>query len=436
MQKLPSACLAADSPGVRPRVPPKVRKEAVDKQTIRVGIIGAGFIASTRAQCYGRIFGHRVELAAVAASTSANAETYARRWSVTHAYDDYRRLLDLADLDLVDVCTPNHLHQEMVMAAVAAGKHVICTKPLTGYFGDPADPPLIGGVPKRTMFKRAAQDASAMVQQAFRRGVKLMYAENWVYAPAIQKAQRLVEVSQGVILEMRGGECHSGSHSAYSKTWRYSGGGALLRLASHPVGAALYLKRVEGQRRNGRPIAPVSVIADVGHLSEPRTMGQGRNGWLVGGWEDVEDWGTIVLTFEDGTKAVLSGSDVQLGGLNSALELSLSNARLTCRLSPTDLCQAYTPDGAVFGQEYLLEKLETSAGWSHAAPDEAWAHGHVQQIQDFVEAVAEDRLPLADGELGRNVVEVIYAAYVAAEEGRRIDLPALGAPASQTLTHE
>ncbi len=61
--------------------------------------------------------------------------------------------------------------------------------------------------------------------------VHLMYAENWVYAPPIAKAARLAAASGGVILEMRGGECHSGSHSPYSKEWRYTGGGALLRLA-------------------------------------------------------------------------------------------------------------------------------------------------------------------------------------------------------------
>lgn len=79
-------------------------------------------------------------------------------------------------------------------------------------------------------------------------------------------------------------------------------------------------------------------------------------------------------------------------------------------------------DGTVWGDAYLMEKLETGAGWSAPAPDEPWAHGHLQQIQDFVEAVAYDRAPLSDGQLGSAVVRVIYAAYVAAEEGRRVDL--------------
>src|SRR5437868_1479393 len=83
----------------------------------------------------------------------------------------------------------------------------------------------------------------------------------WVYAPSIVKADRLAAVSSGAILEMRGGECHSGSHSPYSKQWQYTGGGALLRLGVHPLGAMLYLKRQEGVRRNGVPIRPMSVTA-------------------------------------------------------------------------------------------------------------------------------------------------------------------------------
>jgi predicted dehydrogenase len=76
----------------------------------------------------------------------------------------------------------------------------------------------------------------------------------------------------------------------------------------------------------------------------------------------------------------------------------------------------------VFGSEYLTEKLETAAGWSPPQPDEDWAQGHRHMIQDFVASVAEGRPPVADGALGADVIRVIYAAYIAADEGRRIEL--------------
>ncbi|MDE3076813.1 MAG: gfo/Idh/MocA family oxidoreductase, partial [Chloroflexota bacterium] len=89
---------------------------------------------------------------------------------------------------------------------------------------------------------------------------------------------------------------------------------------------------------------------------------------------------------------------------------------------------AYAPDASVFEPEYLAEKLETKAGWSRPAPTEELTSGHYEQAQDFVSAVAEGRPSVSDGRLGRDVVEVIYAAYLSAEEGRRVNLPVIAAP--------
>jgi predicted dehydrogenase len=385
---------------------------------VTIGLVGAGFLAETRARCYAACRGIVADIGGVAAGHRERAASYAQRWSVPRVYDDYHQLIADPAVDIVDICTPNALHAGIAIAAARAGKHVICTKPLTGYFGIASDPARVGDVPKRQMYDAAVREATAMVDAADQSGVRLMYAENWVYAPAIQRARALIEVSGGAVLEIRGAERHSGSHAPSSQRWRTSGGGSLIRLAAHPVGAALYLKRVEGMQRDGRPIEPASVVAEVGRLSAVDPS----RGYIRSDWEDLEDWGTILLTFTDGTRAVLSGSDVQLGGMQSHLELSLSNGRILCQLSPTDLCQAYAPDTTVWGETYLMEKLETAAGWNAPAPDEPWAHGHVQQIQDFVEAVAHNRAPLSDGRLGSAVVRVIYAAYVAAEEGRRVDL--------------
>ena len=92
----------------------------------------------------------------------------------------------------------------------------------------------------------------------------------------------------------------------------------------------------------------------------------------------------------------------------------------TCRT--TGSVDAYAPGGSVFGSEYLMEKLETSAGWSPPAPDEDRTQGHKHMIQDFVDAVAEGRPAAADGALGLDVIHVVYAAYLAAEQGRRVEL--------------
>ena len=384
-------------------------------RAVNIGIIGTGFIAETRARCYAGVGGYQPRIVAAASRTRARADDYARRHGVPDVYDDYRRILDRADIDVVDLCVPNHLHRPLTEEAAAAGKHVIVSKPLTAFDGP-------GSVARAEMLQTAVASATAMVEATQRAGVQLMYGENWVYAPSIEKAARLAEAAGGAILDMRGGECHSGSHSPYSKEWRYTGGGALLRLGVHALGAMLYLKRQEGVRRSGTPIRPRAVIAEVGDLTATPGFAAEAQHWLGSGWVDVENWGTAVITFDDGTRATVFASDAVLGGMESSLQLLLSNAHLKCNLSHNRLLDAFAPDPSVFGSEYLMEKLETSAGWSQPQPDEDWAQGHRHMIQDFVSAIAEGRPARADGALGLDVIHVIYAAYVAAEEGRRVVL--------------
>jgi predicted dehydrogenase len=390
---------------------------------VKIAIVGTGFIAETRARAYSGVTGYPVHLVAAVSRTRERAEAYAQRHGIPDVYTSLEQVLERPDVDVVDLCVPNYLHRPMTEAAAAAGKHVICSKPLTAFDGasvsDGVEP---SSVPRSEMLRVAADNAAAMLEATQRAGVQLMYGENWVYAPSITKADRLATASGGAILEMRGGECHSGSHSPYSKQWRTAGGGALLRLGVHPIGAMLYLKRQEGLRRWGRPVRPQAVVAEVGDLT--RTPGfEAEDHHYVGtGWVDVENWASAVLTFDDGTRGIIWASDAVLGGMESTLQVLLSNAHIKCNLSHTRLVEAYAPDASVFGSEYMIEKLETSAGWSTPAPDEDWAQGHRQMVQDFVGAVADRREPLSDGPLGLDAIRVVYAAYVAAEEGRRVEL--------------
>jgi predicted dehydrogenase len=86
------------------------------------------------------------------------------------------------------------------------------------------------------------------------------------------------------------------------------------------------------------------------------------------------------------------------------------------------MVRAYAPNDGVFADEYIMEKISTKAGWSYPSIDEEWLLGYPQEVRDFVEAVAYDREPLSGAQLGRTVTEVMYAAYLSAEEGRRVDL--------------
>jgi predicted dehydrogenase len=394
----------------------------MNEKKIRIGLIGAGFVGHIHARAYARVADLGAELVAVAAVPLDQAETLAREFGIPGVYEDYHEVLRREEIDIVDICVPNHLHERFTLEAIGAGKHVICEKPLTGYFGGQGASDHVGETPKKTMLEEAVRSADRMLVAAGRRGVQLMYAENWLYSPAIQKARRLIETGRGTILEIRAQECHSGSHASYAKSWKYAGGGALVRLGPHPLGCAMYLKWREGMERDGNPIRVHSVMAETGNLARIPSFERESEKWLVTDWDDVENWATLLLTFSDGSRAIISAADTVLGGMEDSLEVFMSNGRVKCDMTHSTMMQAYAPDPRIFAGEYIAEKLETKAGWSNPSIDEEWLLGYPQEIRDFVEAIGQNRSPVSTAELGREVVKVTYAAYQSAEEGRRIIL--------------
>jgi len=399
-------------------------QEMGKRKQVNIGIIGAGFLAETRGRCYSKAGGIDARIAAVADTDPERAAAFCRRFEVSDAYPDFRDILKRTDIDMVDLCVPNHLHRPMAVAAAQAGKHVVCTKPLTAYVGQ--DLPegvrdsLVSDQPRRKMLAMAAEDAEAMVDAAEKAGVRLMYGENWIFAPAMSRTVSLLAASRASILEMRGGEIHSGSHSPFSKVWRYTGGGSLVRLGAHPIGAMIYLKQEEGMARNGKPIRPVSVFAEIGDLS--RVTPAGDKTWIAGGWQDVENWATVIITFEDGSRGTAWASDAALGGMESRLEVLASNCHFKLNLSSNNLVQAFSLSPEVFSGAYIMEKIETSAGWNTPMPDEDWTSGHLAMCQAFARSVAEGSDVPSDGRLGMEVVRVIYSAYCSAGEGARVML--------------
>lgn len=391
---------------------------------VRVGLAGAGFAAGLHLRAYRACGNPAAQVVGISGGGIERTRRLANEYGVPAAYDDYRRLLDRADVDVIDLCVPNNLHHEMALAALQAGKHLIVEKPLTGYFGGPEAAEPVGKTPRSVMLREALRSADAILQAASQAGVQLLYAENFVYAPSIAKARHLIAESGAPIIEIRAQECHSGSHAAYAKRWCQAGGGALLRLGAHPIGAALHLKRWEGQQRNGTPIRLASVSCEVADLTRMPAFQAQEKKWLVHDWEDVESWACATLTFEDGSRAVCLASDTVLGGMDDTVQIYLSNARINCNFTHSNSLQVYAAEHAVFPGEPLQEKLTTNAGWSYPSIDMEYMLGYSPEVQDFVSAIAHDRQPLSDGPLGRAVVEAIYAAYLSAEEGRRVTLAA------------
>ena len=191
------------------------------------------------------------------------------------------------------------------------------------------------------------------------------------------------------------------------------------------LGLVLHLKRWEGELKNGKPIGVKSVLAEVGQLTHTDAFKKGQGGWLVDEWNDVEDWSTVIINFEDGTKALVLANDTTLGGIVNTLDVFATNCVVKCDMAANDAVKAFAPAHEIFGDEYITEKIETKAGWTFPSPDEDWMRGYPQEMQDFAEAIFHDRNPISDGLLGREVVRVTYAAYLSAEQGKRIELAEL-----------
>jgi len=379
-----------------------------------IGIVGARFAGELHAVNYKPLIPSRVTLAAVCSRTRADVDRFAKHHDIPRGFTDVRQLVECADVDVVDICSATDSHHEIAIAAARAGKHVVVEKPLTGFFG-------AATVDRGVMLETALRNSDAVLEAVAKAGVTLCYAEDFVYAPPVAKLRRLLDASGGVIMELRAEESHSGSHAAYARRWETAGGGALLRMGSHPVGVVLHLKHYEGLRRRGRPIRARSVTADVAQLTRlPDVAGQTPHHRTA--VEDVEDWSVAIVTFEDGTKATVHSNDITLGGVRNVVTAYLTNAVVQANITPNTTLAAYAPQAAVWGDEYISEKVETKAGWQFPSPDEDWMRGYPQEFADFVDAIEERREPLSGGLLAREVVEVIYAGYLSAATGRRVEL--------------
>ena len=311
-------------------------------EPIGIGIVGAGFAANQHAAAYQAVTRVPVNLVGGASRTPERAEAFARRHGFAFATTELAALLARPDVHLVDVCAPNFAHEEILVAAARAGKHVICEKPLTAFFGDPTDPARM-----RDEARASVQRIHEAVQQA---GVHFFYAENWIYAPAIQKAMRLCEAAGGTLFDIRAEEAHSGSHSLRPPV-AHSGGGSC-RASARTRWPPPYLKRREGLRRSGTPIRVASVTCEVANVTHPQ-LHPGAHAVVASGWQDVEDWATLLLEFTDGARASIAALRHRAG--RHPQPDGLTNGRIDCNLNPNNTCVAYAPSPEVFGDEYRRE---------------------------------------------------------------------------------
>ena len=197
----------------------------MEKKTVRSGIVGAGFSASFHFEAIQKVYGTNVDVAGVYAVDTEMARAYADKRGI-RAFESLEQLID--NVDVVHVNTPPYAHEPVAVAALAAGKHVICEKPLTGYFGDGSDDFHWDNADMEVALEEALASVERMLDAEKNSPGRLMYAENWVYAPSIQKEKEILEKTGGQILWIHGEEAHSGSHSVDYAHAARCGGGVLI----------------------------------------------------------------------------------------------------------------------------------------------------------------------------------------------------------------
>jgi len=386
---------------------------------IRVGLVGSGFVAELHMYAYKRVYGVDAEVAAVV-SRGDHVELFAKKHGIAQTYRNYRALLADPAIDVIDICTPPALHAEMIVSAVRAGKHVICEKPFTGYFGQPGDQKSIGRhVPKSVMYERVMAEMEQTRKAINASGKLFMYAEDWIYAPAVGKTVEILKATKDKILFMKAEESHSGSHAAHAAQWSMTGGGSLIRMGCHPLAAVLYLKRVEARAR-GETIRVAEVTADVGNVAA--CLAPAERQFIKANPVDVEDWGMLTMTFSDGTKSTIFSGDMIMGGVRNLIETYTSGGSLFANITPNNHMLTYMTDEQKLADVYITEKVDRKTGWQFVCLEEEWTRGYLQEIQDFLECAATGRQPLADLDLAYETMRIQYAGYWSAEEGRRIKL--------------
>jgi predicted dehydrogenase len=380
---------------------------------LRIGIAGAGFAARFHLENYPE---SGVEVVGVTSARPESREAFAGKHGL-RAFASVEEMLP--QIDLLDICTPPSSHRDYMLAAARARKHVIVEKPLTGFYGSPREHT------KRQMLDAVVEEARQLRDAVREAGITLGYAENFVYAPSVQKEREIVEKSRAQILRLVGEESHNGSHSPVYGIWSVQGGGSLIAKGCHPLGAVLYLKRKEGLARLGHPIRPASVTARTHSIT--KIPGYEDRGFIRTKYEDTEDYAMLHVVFDDGTVGDILTSELVLGGIYDFIEVFANNHRTRCRMSPVNVVDVYNPKHEQFKDLYLVEKITTNEGWIPASPEEGWSLGYGRELKNFIEAVRSGRNPESDLDLAIDTTLTLYAGYVSADDkGREVEVPRIG----------
>ncbi len=320
--------------------------------------------------------------AVVAEATDELAREARARLGFARATSDWRSVLDDPDIDVVDVVLPNHMHHDVVLAALEAGKHVICEKPLA---------PSLEGC--REMAE-AAEAAGVVHQVGF----------NWRLTPAVLLARKLIDDGTiGEVRNFRGYWLGDFGGPELPMTWRFrrdtAGSGALGDLGSHIIDFARFL------------------VGDITEVVSDRRTYVGERSLPDGGLGpvDVDDDTTAMLRFDTGALGYLQASWAAPGRKSAAgFEVSGSEGAIAFDWERMNELRVYDSRDPIDRQGFRTISIgpqhpEAEHFWPLPAYQIGYAETKVIQLLDFLRAVAGQGTVQTNFGHGLAVAEVEHA---------------------------
>ena len=383
---------------------------------LKMGLVGPGFIAAQHIEAVRRL--GDVEVVALAGSSRDSARRRAAEWCVERAYGDYRELIADPDVDVVHNTTPNHLHLEVSLAALQAGKHVVSDKPLSDSAGH-----------SRVLWEAARRARVAHV-------VTFNYRGN----PLVQEARAMVSRGElGPLCYVHGQYLQDWLVDEHVYSWRLDparGGAssALRDIGSHWCDLA---EHVTGLRIE-------AVLADLGTVVAQREVSRAAGGTFsrttTRGRRKVrinsEDLATVLLRFGGGAKGCVAVGQV-LHGHKNDLQLEVCGRTASVRWLQERQNELWV---GRFGQPSSVVGKDPSLLSAQAAPyahlpaghQEAWADAFRNVIADAYRWIREGAKPqarpaalatFADGYRSDQLVEAMLASHAAGGAWQKVPPP-------------
>jgi len=333
---------------------------------MKLAILGSGFIARFYADA---LVGQRRKdvITKVYSRSIANAKKFADDYKVPKFTDNINDCVNDPDVDAVIIALSNDMHFESVLACTAAGKHVLCTKPLG----------------------RNAREALQMLQAVEKANVTGGYLEDLVYSPKSLKS--LATIQSGAIGEViwtKSRETHPGPHSDWFWDKEKSGGGAIIDLGCHCVELC----------RNyiGKNVKPVEVMCWADTRVHPIA---------------AEDNAIGLVKYENGAIGQFEVSWSFRGGMDLREEVMGTEGTIWTNNFLRTGFDMFTSGK---GGNYIAEKAESNSGWLFPVGDELNELGYNHMFTDMFDAIENNRQPKENFYDGYVVNAILDAAYLSA----------------------